>query len=162
MGRHEMKSAAAPGDDAVGSAVGDDSRENGHLIVYLVAFALFVGLAVWGLVVFHQDENDALAQQKATELGGRFAAAGLAALDVDATARVLGTDGGAACTGGGSGLWEGRLDQQIVSGAAGPGQRPVIVTGDLLEGGRLVLAVYCPDRVADYDEYVEDLKVADG
>lgn len=167
MGRHEMSSATPEPEtvaEGVNVAAGDDLHErpeNTHLTIYLVAFALFVGLAVWGLAVFHHNEDDAQAKAKATELAAQFSAAGLTPIDVDATARVLGTDGAAVCADG-SALREGQLDQQLVSGAAGPGQRPVIVTRDLVEGERLVLTVYCPDRVADFDQYVENLKLVDG
>ncbi|MGW0045482.1 hypothetical protein [Rhodococcus sp. NPDC003348] len=151
-------------EDAVSLAPGDDlykRPENSHLTLYLVAFALFVGLAVWGLVAFNQDQRSEEANAMATELALRFSAAGLDPLDIDATARVLGTDGGAVCADPAAALNKATLDQQIVSGAAGPGMRPIIATRNLLVGERLVLEVYCPENLADFDAAVSDLKLAD-
>lgn len=154
-----------PDRDAVSLAPGDDLHErpeNTHLLLYLAAFAVFVGLAVWGLVAYQHSEDDEAARQKAIELAMVFSASGLQAPDIDATARVLGTDGGAACADDGSALREGLFHQQIVSGAPGPGQRPILVAGNLLEGERLVLTVYCPDRLPEFDAYVDGLKLEDG
>ncbi|MFD4469444.1 hypothetical protein ACFWPA_14245 [Rhodococcus sp. NPDC058505] len=155
--------APEPGpSDEVDLAAGDDlfrRPENTHLILYLLAFALFVGLTVWGLVAFNADRSDERAENLATELAVRYSAAGLQPVDIDATARVLGTDGGAACTDSAGALRAGLLDQQIVSGAPGPGQRPILATRDRLAGERLVLEVYCPDRLADFDGLLADLKL---
>ncbi|EME24124.1 hypothetical protein [Rhodococcus triatomae] len=151
--------------DAVSVAPGDDLHErpeNTHLILYLAAFALFVGLAVWGLVAYQHNEDDDLAREKAIELAMMFSASGFASPDIDATARVLGTDGGAACVDDGSALRENLLHQQMVNGAAGPGQRPILVARNLLEGERLVLTVYCPDRLPEFDAWVDGLKLEDG
>lgn len=156
--------AGAAKDDGVSIAAVDDQPtrpENTHRVVYLVAAAVFVGLAVWGLVAFNQHQDDLAAQDKATELSARFDAAGFGTLDTEATARVLGTDGGAACSDPGSALRDAVLHQQIVSGAAGPGQRPIIGTRQLVEAQRLVLEVYCPDELAGYDAHVRDLKLVE-
>ncbi|TQF67209.1 hypothetical protein FK531_16780 [Rhodococcus spelaei] len=135
--------------------------ENTHLIIYLVAFALFVGLSVWGLVAFNQNQRDAESLSKATALAERFQAAGLGTLDVDATARVLGTTGGVACSHPGDALRRGVLDQQIVNGAAGPGQRPIIATTDVVAGERIVIETYCPDQLRGFVQYADDLKLVD-
>ncbi|MFI6432107.1 hypothetical protein [Rhodococcus oryzae] len=136
--------------------------ENTHWILYLAAFAVFVGLAAWGLVTFNENKRTDEADAKATELAQRFEAAGLGALDVEATARVLGSDGGAACTDPGNALKTGVLNQQLVSGAAGPGQRPILATHDAVAGARLVIDVYCPDQSAEFEETLNDLKLVDG
>ena len=136
--------------------------ENTHWILYLVAFAVFVGLAAWGLVTFNENKRSDEADAKATELAAQFEAAGLGTLDVEATARVLGSDGGAACTDPGNALKTGVLNQQLVSGAAGPGQRPILATHDAVAGARLVIEVYCPDQSAEFEETLNDLKLVDG
>ncbi|MFD4180459.1 hypothetical protein [Rhodococcus sp. NPDC058514] len=136
--------------------------ENTHWILYLAAFALFVGLTVWGLVTFADNHRSADADAKATELAQRFQAAGLGTLDVEATARVLGTGGGAACIDPGDALKAGVLNQQLVNGAAGPGQRPILATRDMVAGERLVIAVYCPQQSAEFEKYLNDLKLVDG
>ena len=92
-----------------------------HWILYLAAFAVFVGLSAWGLVTFSENQRTDDLDAKATELAQRFEAAGLGTLDVEAAAQVLGADGGAACTDPGSALKAGVLDQQLGNGAAEPG-----------------------------------------
>ncbi|MFD1815529.1 hypothetical protein [Rhodococcus gannanensis] len=159
------QSPPPPDPDAVSLAPGDDLHErpeNTHLILYLAAFALFVGLTVWGLVAYQHSENDDQAREKAIELAVLFSASDLKSPDIDATARVLGTDGGAACADDGSALRESLFHQQIVNGAAGPGQRPILVARNLLEGERLVLTVYCPDRLPEFDAWVDGLKLEAG
>ncbi|AHK27320.1 hypothetical protein OPAG_07613 [Rhodococcus opacus PD630] len=153
-----------PDNQSVNTAPVDDLHkrpENTHWILYSVLSVAFVGLLVWGLVAFDQHKQSAEAVAKATELSERFQRAGLGSLDVDATARVLGTDGAAACTDPDNALKTGVLDQQLVSGAAGPGQRPILATGNLVEGERQVIAVYCPDRSAEFESAVADLKLVD-
>ncbi|MFC7450915.1 hypothetical protein [Rhodococcus daqingensis] len=154
-----------PAEGDVSIAAVDDLHErpeNTHWILYLAAFALFVALTVWGLVAFHQNERTAQANAKATELAQRYEAAGLGALDVDATARVLGTSGGPACVDPDGALKAGALHQQLVNGAAGPGQRPILATHDVVAGERLVIAVYCPQQSAGFEEDLNDLKLVDG
>lgn len=145
-------------------AAGDNLHEhpeNTHLLLYLGAFAAFVGLAVWALVAFGHGSGDD-AQELAMELADRYSEAGLATVDVDVTTRVLGTSGGAVCQVAPNAAERGLLDMQIVNGATGPGLRPIIATRDLIEGERLVVQVYCPERLARFDEEVADLKLADG
>lgn len=157
-------SAPVP-EDGVDLAPGDDQfrrPENTHLTLYLAAFVLFVGLAVWGLAAFNEDKSSARADALATELALRFAAARLGPIDIDATARVLGADGGVACTDPVSTLRRGVLDRQIVSGAAGPGMRPVVADRRMLIGHRLAIEVYCPEYLADFDAEVNELRLGDG
>lgn len=149
-------------DDGISVAPGDNLHrhpENTHLIMYLAAFALFVGLSVWGLVAVDRHRDDERATALATELAARFSAAGLRSIDVEAAAQVLGTDGGAACTDTDGVLRQSLRNQQLVSGATGPGQRPILVSRDLLVGSRLVIELYCPDAVPAYDELVGDMKL---
>jgi hypothetical protein len=135
--------------------------ENTHRTIYLVALALFIGLVVWGLVAFEHHPRSDRAEAMATELAERFSAGGLGAIDVDATARVLGTDGGAVCADPAAALERGELSRQIVSGAAGPGTRPIIGGQNLVAGERLVIEVYCPEHLSDFDAAVADLNLVD-
>ncbi|MFC0446558.1 hypothetical protein [Rhodococcus jostii] len=153
-----------PDNHSINTAAVDDLHnrpENTHWILYSVLAVAFVGLLAWGLVVFNQHKQTAEAVSKATELSEKFEQAALGPVDVDATARVLGTDGAAACTDPGSALKTGVLDQQLVSGAAGPGQRPILATRNLIEGERLVISVYCPEKSAEFESAVADLKLVD-
>ena len=49
----------------------------------------------------------------------------------------------------------------ITNGAGGPGARPVIADRNLLKGQLLVIKVYCPEYIDDFQEFADDLKTAD-
>ena len=40
----------------------------------------------------------------------------------------------------------------------GPGARPVIADSRVVQGQLLIIKIYCPDKLADFQEYVDDLK----
>ncbi|WP_199834590.1 MULTISPECIES: hypothetical protein [unclassified Streptomyces] len=44
------------------------------------------------------------------------------------------------------------------NGATGPGQRPVISDDRAVEAERIVLKVYCPDKLDEFEEELADLK----
>ncbi|MEU6877434.1 hypothetical protein [Streptomyces sp. NPDC046712] len=46
--------------------------------------------------------------------------------------------------------------QSLSHGATGPGARPVIADGEAIAAERIVLQVYCPDTVDDFDESVDE------
>jgi hypothetical protein len=47
------------------------------------------------------------------------------------------------------------------NGAARPGQRPVYIDRQLVEGELLVLQVYCPDQVPAFIRYMNGLETDD-
>ena len=75
--------------------------------------------------------------------------------------RVLGDDGGATCENPNHALGRAVLFTQLANGAAGPGARPVIVDSRALKGQLLIIEIYCPDELKEFQEFVDDLKTDD-
>ncbi|MFD7323161.1 hypothetical protein ACFV9D_19030 [Streptomyces sp. NPDC059875] len=130
-----------------------------HKWIYLGAIAVLVGMVIVGLVQYSAVRRDSQTSAKANELAEELTKGGYPVPDQETTERLLGTDGGAVCEDPGSALTKAlhRL-QQLSNGATGPGSRPVIADGKAVAVERIVLQVYCPDEVDDFDESVDDLK----
>ena len=75
--------------------------------------------------------------------------------------RVLGNDGGATCTDPNEALNRAILLSQLTNGAAGPGARPVIADSRVFKFQQLIIEIYCPDDLTDFQKYVSDLKTDD-
>ena len=129
--------------------------------IYWTAIGLLVVAMVIGLFTFSSARSSKQAQDKATEFSAALEAAGLHAPSQDQIVRVLGDDGGALCEDPGSALGKAILFGQLVNGAAGPGQRPVIADNRVVQGQLIALQVYCPDEVDDFKNTIEDLDFAD-
>ena len=43
----------------------------------------------------------------------------------------------------------------------GPGARPVIADSRAVKGQLLIIKVYCPDELKDFQKFVDDLKTDD-
>ncbi|MFJ1758408.1 hypothetical protein [Kitasatospora sp. NPDC088134] len=132
-----------------------------HKWIYVGAIVVLVGMAVVGLLSFTQQHATNEAYRKADELIGKLQATGYPAPDRGQIARTLGTDGGAVCADPGSALNRALQRVQLSNGAGGPGQRPVIANARTIAAGSVVLSVYCPDRLADYQETIKDYKTGD-
>ncbi|HET6215226.1 MAG TPA: hypothetical protein VFE14_20340 [Micromonosporaceae bacterium] len=140
----------------------DDHDKRRRMITYGVLGLVLLGLLIWGLAAFKRSKDSQAAEDKAGKLIAAYQAAGLATpLDKDDVARLLGTDGGSVCSAPDSALRIGLLNQQLSNGAGGPGQRPVTVDSRVIKGQRLILQEYCPDKLAEFDEFVKGLKFAD-
>ena len=75
--------------------------------------------------------------------------------------RVLGDDGGAVCANPNKALSRATLLTQLANGASGPGARPVIADSRVVQGQVLIIQVYCPDELEEFQEFADDLKTAD-
>jgi hypothetical protein len=130
-------------------------------ILYVGLGVLTLVLVVIGLVLFDSAKDTKLAEQKADELIAALSAAGARTPDRDQVIRVLGSDGGATCNDPGSALARSILYSQLTNGAAGPGARPVIADNHVVRGQLLIIKIYCPDELDDFQDYVDDLKTDD-
>jgi hypothetical protein len=131
-------------------------------VVYTTAGLLFAGLLVVMLVIAnnHQSNVDqSLAEQRAATLQSRLRDAGLAVPSTTTITQVLGSDGGAVCANPGGNLVD--AVSGAVNGAAGPGVRPTVVAQRLIQAGRIVIEVYCPDQSAAFEDYVDSLNLTD-
>lgn len=135
------------------------SPEHDHPVwLYVILGIVVVGLAIWGVIAYRGHKADEEAQQKAAQLQQKFEAAGLPQFaDTETIARTFGTDGGAACDTPGEALADGFLKLQLSNGAGGPGQRPVTVARQVVLGEILIIQTYCPDKLGDFQDFVNDL-----
>jgi hypothetical protein len=144
------------------STVDENQSKRERSWVYITACVLLGGLALAAVLAFSSARSTRQAEDKADELIAALEEVGAARTpDRDAIAQVLGEDGGATCADPNAALSRGVLLSQLVNGATGPGQRPVISDSRVFQGQLLIIEVYCPDELDDFQEYVEDLETDD-
>ena len=129
--------------------------------IFIAVLVLLAVITLAGVLAFSRGVNDAQAQNKANELINALTEVGARTPDVDQVARVLGDDGGATCENPNEALSRAVLLSQLTNGASGPGARPVIVDSRVVKGQLLIIQVYCPDELEDFQEFVDDLKTDD-
>lgn len=129
--------------------------------IYITALVLLGVLALAGVLAFKEGRETARALTKADELIAALEDAGARTPDRDVVARVLGDDGGATCEDPNEALTRAVLLAQLANGASGPGARPVIADSRVLQGQLLIIEVYCPDELDDFQEFVDDLETDD-
>jgi Tfp pilus assembly protein FimT len=129
--------------------------------IYITAWVLLAAFVLAGLIAFSSARETAEAQEKADELIAAIEDAGATAPSKDQIVRVLGDDGGATCEDPNEALSRAALLAQLANGARGPGSRPVISDSRVFQGQLLIIEVYCPDELEDFQEFVDDLKTDD-
>ena len=129
--------------------------------IYWVALGLLVVLAVVALLTFSAARSSAKASEKADELIAALVESGARAPSHGQVVRVLGDDGGAICEDPGNALKRAVLNSQLTNGAAGPGQRPVIVDERVVAFELLVIRTYCPDELDGLADRLEDFEFED-
>lgn len=130
-------------------------------VTYIVIAVVVVALMVIGLFTYSSAKSTQQAEEKADELIAAIEDAGATAPSKDQIVRVLGDDGGATCADPNDSLTKAILLSQLANGAAGPGARPVIADSRVVKGQLLIIQVYCPDELEDFQNFVEDLKTDD-
>jgi len=139
----------------------DPSTKTKHTITYIVLGAIFIILAAVALGVFRSAKASVEANRKADELINKITAAGYTAPPKQTITRTLGDDGGSICADPNNALRRAILNGMITNGAAGPGQRPVIADSLVAKGEALIISIYCPDKLSDFQDYVDNLKYGD-
>ena len=71
---------------------------------------------------------------------------------------MLGDDGGAVCANPNDALSRATDLSQLTNGATGPGNRPVIANARILIGEVAIIKTYCPDQLAEFQQFIDDLK----
>ncbi|KQX49828.1 MULTISPECIES: hypothetical protein [unclassified Streptomyces] len=133
-----------------------------HKWIYIGAIVILVGLVVTGLIRYSTFKRTDESASKASRLSEELVKAGYPAPDQENTQRLLGTDGGEVCQAPGDALKKALYRiERISNGATGPGMRPVIADTRAVQAERIVLQVYCPDKLDEFDDAVEDLKTDD-
>jgi Tfp pilus assembly protein FimT len=142
------------------TAVETQSKRERSTLYIAVAVAIGV-LMVIGLIFYRSAEATREAEEKADQLIAALEDAGATAPDRDQIVRVLGDDGGAVCENPNESLSRSILLAQLANGAAGPGARPVIADSRVLQGQLLIIQIYCPDELEEFQQFVDDLKTDD-
>ena len=131
-----------------------------HTITYVVLGIIFLLLTGVAMFAFLSAREEQQSQAKAAQLSSELAAAGLRVPDTNRIAQVLRDDGGAVCADPANALRRGVLYGMLTNGAAGPGQRPVIVDNNALRGQLAIMKVYCPQYLERFQKVADDLKTA--
>lgn len=129
--------------------------------IYVTAVILLVLMFVGALIFFSAARDTRQAREKADQLIAALEDAGATAPSQDQIVRVLGDDGGATCQDPNAALARGTLLTLLANGATGPGARPVISDSRVFQGQKLIMQVYCPDELEDFQQYVDDLQTDD-
>ena len=129
--------------------------------IYVTACVVLGILLLAALLAFRGARETAEAQEKADELIAAIEAGGATAPDRDRIVRVLGDDGGATCENPNDALSRSTLFSLLTNGAAGPGIRPVIADSRVVQGQLLIIEVYCPEELEEFQQFVDDLKTDD-
>ena len=149
------------GGEPVMSTVEETSTQNHRRVTYIVITVALVLLLIICLVFYRRAEANQEAQDKANQLIAALQQAGVRAVpSQEQIAGVLGDDGGAICKDPASALRQALVFSQLTNGAGGPGIRPVIADSKIFKGELLVIQIYCPDELPQFQQMVEQLKTA--
>jgi hypothetical protein len=132
-----------------------------RMIIFVLSGALVLVLMILGMVAWRSAKTDQDAERKADQVIAALTAAGARTPSREQIVRLLGTDGGAVCTDPNDSLVKAILQSQLSNGAGGPGSRPVIADTRAVNAGILVISIYCPDRLPEFQTFVDSLKSAD-
>lgn len=132
-----------------------------HKWIYVGAIVVLLVLVVIGLVRYESVKTTNEATSKANELADAAVDAGYHRPDIDTIVRTLGTDGGIVCEDPGSALKSALWKVGVSNGAAFVGQRPVIGDTRALKAEAKILEIYCPDKLDDFKDRLDDLKTDD-
>ena len=129
--------------------------------IYITSCVLLALGTLWAIVAFSSARETARSQDQDDELIAALQDAGARTPDRDQIVRVLGDDGGATCANPNKALSRATLLTLLANGATGPGARPVIADSRVVQGQLLIIEVYCPDELEDFQQFAEDLKTDD-
>ena len=128
-------------------------------VLYIVTAVVLVIVGVIAVLMFMSARQSAQAEDKANELIQNLEDAGVeVAFTPEQIAKMFGEDGGAVCANPNDALSRAILFDRIANGAGGPGMRPIITDERYLQGQILIMEVYCPDEVEQFQQMVDDLE----
>jgi hypothetical protein len=130
-------------------------------VIYIVVMLILAALTIGGLFAYSSAKSTQEAQEKADQLIAKLEEKGARTPSRDQIVQVLGDDGGAVCADPNEALPRGIFLGQLANGSGGPGTRPVIVDNKVVQGQLLIIEVYCPDELAEFQKLVDDLKLDD-
>lgn len=131
-------------------------------VLYIVTVVVLVALGVIAVIMFLSARQSVQAEEKAQELIQNLEDAGVdVAFTPEQVAKMFGEDGGAVCANPNDALSRAILLDRIANGAGGPGIRPIITDERYLQGQILIMEVYCPDEVEEFQQFVDSLETTD-
>lgn len=135
-------------------------RDTERIVIYSLIVVVLLALVGMGIARYHYAKatSPSEAVTKADQVIAKWQAAGLRVPTRDVVVRLYGTDGGLLCQIQPTGTVKGQYLEQLANGAGGPGQRGGVVLQKVVAGERAMLEVYCPERVAAFDDIVAGLK----
>ena len=142
-------------------APGESGPQGLQRWMYGAIAAFVVVLVVIGLITYSGNKRSEEATAKAQQLSQELESRGLGVPDEDILVRSLGTDGGNVCENPATALGRATLYDSLTNGASHVGRRAVIIDERILQGEAAILSVYCPDKLAEYQDKIADLKFDD-
>lgn len=141
------------------STVDETSTRRQRSVLYIITAVVLAVLGVIIIVMFMSARQTVEAEEKAEELIQNLEDAGVdVSMTPDQLAKVFGDDGGAVCANPNDALSRAILFDRIANGAGGPGMRPIITDERFLQGQVLIMEVYCPEEVEEFQQLVDDLE----
>lgn len=132
-------------------------QEKSHKWVYITIAVVIVALMVAGVALWRDVEQTREAHAKAKEFIRLLQEDGLKAPSEDAVVRLFGSDGGGYAKDPDSALLQWQYTSQL--GTSGPANRPVILDPDFLKAAVIFVAVYAPDKLPGFVDFVDGLKL---
>lgn len=132
-----------------------------RVILYSIVGVLLVVLAVVAVVAWRGAAETRAARDKADRLSSALEELGAQVPSQEQIVRVLGDDGGPVCADPAAALNRAGYVTGLTNGAGGPGTRPVIADSDLVSGELAIITIYCPDKLSEFEDFVEDLRTAE-
>jgi len=129
--------------------------------IYYTSMIILGLMVLAALITFRGARETREAQDKADQLIAALEEAGARTPSRDQIVRVLGDDGGATCANPNDALSRAILLSQLTNGATGPGARPVIADSRVVQGQLLIIEIYCPDELEEFQQFVDDLETDD-
>lgn len=130
-----------------------------RVILYSVIAGLVVVLAIAATVAWRGAKESREAEEKAARLTAALEEIGTTSPSQDRIVRVLGADGGPVCADPTGALNRATSLTQLSNGAGGPGIRPIIADGKLVQGALAIITIYCPDKLSEFEQFVDELNL---
>lgn len=137
------------------------STRRDRMIIYGLVTVILVVLTIIALLLFPYVSANREADDKADQLIAALDQAGARTPSHDQIVGVLGDDGGAICADPNAPLARATLLTQMVNGAGGPGTRPVVVDDRVVQGEQLIIEIYCPEKLPEFQKFVDGLATSD-
>jgi hypothetical protein len=136
----------------------ESSTRRGRFFLYGLIAALGVILVIIAMATWRTAKSDQQAQAKADQLIAALNVVGARTPSHEQVIRVLADDGGAVCAGPNEALRKAAFLAGLSNGAGGPGSRPVIADTRFVRAETLVISIYCPGELPEFQQFVAGLE----